>query len=207
VGTVINNDPQTSDRLRLVFLPNFNVSLSEVIVPAADLSQQISLAGTEASGTGNMKLALNGALTIGTEDGANIEIADAVGRENMFMFGLDVAGVRQLRAVGYSPGERYAQEQTIREVVDQIGRGDFSPGEPDRHRPIVDSLLQQGDRYLVLADFAAFMTAQEDVDRAWTDPLQWTARSIRNVAGMSRFSSDRAIREYADRIWNIGGAT
>jgi starch phosphorylase len=154
-----------------------------------------------------MKLALNGALTIGTEDGANIEIADAVGRKNMFMFGLDVAGVRQLRAVGYSPGERYAQEQTIREVVDQIGRGDFSPGEPDRHRPIVDSLLQQGDRYLVLADFAAFMTAQEDVDRAWTDPLQWTARSIRNVAGMSRFSSDRAIREYADRIWNIGGAT
>jgi starch phosphorylase len=203
VGTVINSDPQTSERLKLVFLPNYNVSLAEVIIPAADLSQQISLAGTEASGTGNMKLALNGALTIGTEDGANIEIAEAVGRENIFMFGLDVAGVRQARAMGYSPGERYAQDVTIRQAVDQIASGLFSPGEPDRHRPIVDALLQQGDRYLVLADFSAFMAAQDEVDRTWRDPSLWTARAIRNVAGMARFSSDRAVREYADRIWNV----
>jgi starch phosphorylase len=203
VGHLINNDPQTSERLKLLFLPNYNVSLAEVIIPAADLSQQISLAGTEASGTGNMKLALNGALTIGTADGANIEIAEAVGRENMFMFGLDIAGVRRLRAVGYVPGERYAQERAIREAVDQIGSGLFSPGEPDRHRPVVEALLQHGDRYLVLADFPAFMAAQDAVDRTWADPSLWTQRAIRNVAGMARFSSDRAVREYADRIWKI----
>ena len=203
VGTVINNDPQTSERLKLVFLPNYNVSLAEVIIPAADLSQQISLAGTEASGTGNMKLALNGALTIGTADGANIEIAEAVGRENVFMFGLDIAGVRRLRAMGYDPGERYAQETAIREVIDQIASGLFSPGEPDRHRPIVQALLQQGDRYLVLADFAAYMAAQEEVDGTWADASQWTSRAIRNIAGIAHFSSDRAVREYGDRIWRI----
>jgi glycogen phosphorylase len=202
VGTVINRDPQTSQRLKFIFLANYNVSLAEVIIPAADLSQQISLAGTEASGTGNMKLALNGALTIGTADGANIEIAEAVGRENMFIFGLDIAGVRRLRAVGYAPG--YAQERAIREAVDQIASGLFSPGEPDRHRPIVEALLQHGDRYLVLADFAAFMAAQNEVDRTWAHPSLWAARAIRNVAGMGHFSSDRAVREYADRIWNIG---
>jgi starch phosphorylase len=204
VGTVINRDPQTSQRLKLVFLPNYNVSLAEVIIPAADLSQQISLAGTEASGTGNMKLALNGALTIGTADGANIEIAEAVGRENMFMFGLDIAGVSQLRAMGYVPGERYAQDRAIREAVDQIASGLFSPGEPDRHRPIVEALLQHGDRYMVLADFSAYMAAQDEVDLTWADPSLWFARAIRNVAGMARFSSDRAVREYADRIWNVG---
>jgi len=201
VGTVINRDPQTSQRLKLVFLPNYNVSLAEVIIPAADLSQQISLAGTEASGTGNMKLALNGALTIGTADGANIEISEVVGRKNMFMFGLDVAGVRQLRAMGYAPGERYAQDTAIREAVDQIANGLFSPDEPDRHRPVVEALLQHGDRYMVLADFSAYMVAQDEVDRTWADPTLWTARAIRNVAGMARFSSDRAVREYADRIW------
>ena len=150
-----------------------------------------------------MKLALNGALTIGTEDGANIEIAEAVGRENMFMFGLDIAGVRRLRATGYAPGELYAQNKAIREAVDQIASGVFSPAEPDRHRPIVEALLQHGDRYMVLADFAAYMAAQDEVDCAWADPSQWTARAIRNVAGMARFSSDRAVREYADRIWRI----
>jgi starch phosphorylase len=204
VGTVINRDPQTYQRLKLVFLPNYNVSRAEVVIPAADLSQQISLAGTEASGTGNMKLALNGALMIGTTDGANIEIAEAVGRENMFMFGLDVAGVRGLRAMGYVPGERYAQDRAIREAVDQIASGSFSPGEPERHRPIVDALLQRGDRYMVLADFSAYMAAQDEVDRTWADPSLWTARAIRNVAGMAQFSSDRAVREYADRIWNVG---
>jgi glycogen phosphorylase len=206
VGTVINTDPQTAERLKLVFLPNYNVSLAEIIMPAADLSQQISLAGTEASGTGNMKLALNGALIIGTADGANIEIAEAVGRENIFMFGLDVDGVRRLRAMGYAPGELYAQDRAIREVVDQIAGGLFSGGEPDRHRPIVEALLHHGDRYLVLADFAAFMAAQDEIDRTWADPSLWGARAIRNVAGMARFSSDRAVREYADRIWNVGAS-
>ncbi len=204
VGAVINDDPLTSERLKLVFLPNYNVSLAEVIIPAADLSQQISLAGTEASGTGNMKLALNGALTIGTPDGANIEIAEAVGAENFFMFGLDVAGVRRLRALGYAPGERYAQERAIRDAIDQIAGGVFSPGDADRHRPIVEALLQQGDRYLVLADFHSFMAAQDEVDRAWANSSLWTSRAIRNVAGMARFSSDRAVREYADRIWGVG---
>jgi starch phosphorylase len=196
VAARINADPATSRYLKFVFLPNYNVSLAEILM-------QIPLAGTEASGTGNMKLALNGALMIGTADGANIEIAEAVGRENMFMFGLDVAGVRRLRAVGYVPGELYAQEKAIREAVDQIASGLFSPGEPDRYRPIVDALLQHGDRYLVLADFAAFMAAQDEVDRTWADPSLWTQRTIHNVAGMSRFSSDRAVREYADRIWTI----
>jgi starch phosphorylase len=204
VGVRINSDPVTSDRLKLVFLPNYNVSLAEVVIPAADLSQQISLAGTEASGTGNMKLALNGALTLGTADGANIEIADAVGQENMFMFGLDVAGVHRLRATGYIPGERYAQDVRIREVIDQIASGLFSPGEPDRHKPIVDALLQHGDRYLVLADFADYMAAQDEVDRLWADPDAWSSRAIRNVAGMGQFSSDRAIAEYAQRIWKVG---
>jgi starch phosphorylase len=203
VGRVINNDPLTSERLKLVFLPNYNVSLAEVIIPAADLSQQISLAGTEASGTGNMKLALNGALTLATADGANIEIAEAVGHENMFMFGLDVAGVRRLRAVGYVPGELYAQDRAIRQAVDQISSGLFSPAEPDRHRPIVDALLRSGDRYLVLADFAAYMAAQEEVDRVWANPSLWTRRAIRSVAAMAHFSSDRAVREYRDRIWKI----
>jgi starch phosphorylase len=203
VGSVINNDPQTSGRLQFVFLPNYNVSLGEVIIPAADLSQQISLAGTEASGTGNMKLALNGALTIGTADGANIEIAEAVGHENIFMFGLDIAGVRRLRVTGYAPGKLYEQDSVIREAVDQIADGLFSPGEPNRHRPIVEALLQHGDRYLVLADFAAYLTAQEQVDRAWANPALWASRAIRNVAGMARFSSDRAVREYQDRIWRI----
>jgi starch phosphorylase len=205
VGAVINNDPQTSGRLKLVFLPNYNVSLAEIIIPAADLSQQISLAGTEASGTGNMKLALNGALTIGTADGANVEIAEAVGRENMFMFGLDIAGARRLRASGYAPGERYAQEPAIRTAIDQIANGVFSPDEPDRHAPIVDALLQHGDRYLVLADFAAYMAAQEEVDRTWAEPSRWAARAIRNVSGMAGFSSDRAVREYRDFIWKTAG--
>jgi starch phosphorylase len=201
VGTRINNDPVSGDRLKLVFLPNYNVSLAEVIIPAADLSQQISLAGTEASGTGNMKLALNGALTLGTADGANIEIAEAVGRENFFMFGLGVAEAQDLKAHGYSPHDIWLKDGRVRKVLDQIAGGTFSPDEPERFRPIAEALLQGGDRYLVLADFASYWAAQDEVDQVWARPENWTARAVRNVAAMGPFSSDRAIREYAERIW------
>jgi starch phosphorylase len=203
VGVRINGDPATSDRLKFVFLPNYNVSLAEAIIPAADLSQQISLAGTEASGTGNMKLALNGALTLGTADGANIEIAECVGDANVFFFGMGVTEVNELRAAGYAPREVYERDSRVREAVDQIASGAFSPEEPGRHRPIVQALLEHGDRYMVLADFAAYLAAQEQVDALWADPSGWISCSIRNIAGMARFSSDRAIREYATRIWNI----
>jgi starch phosphorylase len=204
VGARINKDPLTGERLKLVFLPNFNVSLAEMIIPAADLSQQISLAGTEASGTGNMKLALNGALTLGTADGANIEIADAVGRENVFMFGLGVEEAQRLKAQGYAPREIYSSDGRLREALDQIAGGAFSPEEPDRFRAIIEALLQGGDHYLVLADFAAYWGAQDQVDRLWDQPEIWTTRAARNVAGMGPFSSDRAIGEYAERIWHAG---
>jgi starch phosphorylase len=201
VGARINTDPITGDRLKLIFLPNYNVSLAEVIIPAADLSQQISLAGTEASGTGNMKLALNGALTLGTADGANIEIAEEVGRENVFMFGLGVEEAQQLSAQGYEPRAIFSSDGRVREVLDQIAGGAFSPGEADRFRAIVDALLHGGDRYLVLADFASYWAAQNNVDDVWAQPDVWSARAVRNIAGMGAFSSDRAIREYAERIW------
>jgi starch phosphorylase len=201
VGARINNDPVSGDRLKLVFLPNYNVSLAELIIPAANLSQQISLAGTEASGTGNMKLALNGALTIGTADGANIEIAEAVGRENVFMFGLGVEEAQRLKAQGYAPHEIYLRDGRVREVLDQIAGGVFSPDEPERFRAIVEGLLEGGDRYLVLADFASYWAAQINVDDVWAKPEIWTARAVRNIAAMGPFSSDRAIREYTERIW------
>lgn len=200
VGTKLNADPETRDQLKFVFLPNYNVSMAEWLIPAADLSQQISLAGTEASGTGNMKLAMNGALTLGTRDGANIEIAEAVGEENTFMFGLNVAEVEALREQ-YSPHAVTEADPTLKRVLDQIGGGLFSPDEPDRFRPILDSLLGHGDRYMVLADFAAYLRAQSEVDKVWSDKAEWNRRVITNIAGMGRFSSDRAIRQYAENIW------
>jgi glycogen phosphorylase len=201
VAARINADPATSRYLKFVFLPNYNVSLAEILMPAADLSQQISLAGTEASGTGNMKLALNGALTVGTYDGANIEIAAAVGNQDLFIFGLTVEEVQELRRQGYVPYEYYLQHEPIRRALDQITIGEFSPDDPGRFRPIVDSLLRGGDHYMVLADFPAYRTAQIRADQLWLEPTVWAQKAVRNVAGMSRFSADRAIREYADRIW------
>jgi starch phosphorylase len=203
VGTKLNADPETRDRLKFIFLPNYNVSMAEWLIPAADLSQQISLAGTEASGTGNMKLAMNGALTLGTRDGANIEIAEAVGEENTFMFGLNVAEVEALREQ-YSPHAVTEADPTLKRVLDQIGGGLFSPDEPDRFRPILDSLLGHGDRYMVLADFAAYLRAQSEADKVWADKAEWNRRVITNIAGMGRFSSDRAIRQYAENIWATG---
>ncbi len=203
VGTVINHDPRMDGRLKVVFLPNYGVSVAEVIMPGADLSEQISTAGTEASGTGNMKLALNGALTIGTDDGANIEIREQVGDENIFIFGLRTPEVVALRQSGYRPMRLYEADARLRNVLDAIGGGAFSPEEPGRYRGLVDSLLWGGDHYLLLADFDAYVQTQQRVDALYRDPGQWASRAIANVAGMGAFSADRTIREYARSIWHI----
>ncbi len=201
-GNVINNDPAVNQQLKVVFLSNYSVSLAEKIFPAADLSEQISTAGTEASGTGNMKYALNGALTIGTLDGANIEIMEEVGEENIFIFGLTTPQAIELRASGYRPQDYYYRHPELKQVLDQIASGMFSPGNPDLFKPLVDNLLNT-DYYLLLADFDAYMDAQADVDRLYMIPDQWAKKSILNTAGMGKFSSDRTIGEYASQIWNI----
>jgi len=203
VADIVNNDPAVQGLLKVVFIPNYDVSTAEDLIPAADLSEQISTAGTEASGTGNMKLALNGALTIGTLDGANIEIGEEVGADNIFIFGLNAEEVANLRRQGYNPWDYYHANPELRQTLEMIGTGFFSPDEPDRFRPIVDNLTHRGDNYLLLADFAAYMTCQENVDAVYRDTEEWTRRSIMNVAHMGKFSSDRTIREYAKQIWNV----
>lgn len=201
IADVVNRDPRVGDRLKVVFLPDYKVSLAEIIIPAADLSEQISTAGTEASGTGNMKLALNGALTIGTLDGANIEIREAVGPENIFIFGLQTEEVRRMRAEGYNPRDWYHRQPRIQRIVDGLDR--FTARTPGIFDPIRRSLLDEGDRYMHLADLPSYMAVQDDVSRVFANPLQWSSKAIRNVARMSRFSSDRTIQEYARDIWNI----
>jgi len=203
VGDVVNNDPCIGDRLKVVFIPNYDVSSAGEIIPAAELSEQISTVGTEASGTGNMKLGLNGALTIGTLDGANVEMREAVGEENFFLFGLDRAGLAALNERGYDPQQYYQANPELQQVLEMIGGGFFSPGEPARYRPIVDALLHHGDRFLLLADYADYMRAQQAVDQVYRDPEEWTRRAILNVARLGRFSSDRTIMEYAERIWGV----
>jgi starch phosphorylase len=204
VASTIAADPATQDLLRVVFVPNYDVSTAEDLIPAADLSEQISTAGTEASGTGNMKLALNGALTIGTRDGANIEIGDAVGEENIFFFGLDSSEAARLRREGsYDPWAYYNQQPELREALDMLRGGHFSPDEPDRFRCVFDSLTDGGDHYMVLADFAAYTECQERVDLTYRNPAEWTRMAIVNVARMGRFSCDRMVREYAEDIWNV----
>ena len=203
VGTVVNNDPRVDARLKVVFIPNYGVSVAETIMPGADLSEQISTAGTEASGTGNMKLALNGALTIGTDDGANIEIRQAVGDDNIFIFGLKTPEVLALRQSGYQPMRYYEGNPALKAVLDAISGGQFSPEEPGRYRGLVDSLLWGGDHYLLLADYASYVATQDRVDALYRLPDQWAQRAIANVAGMGAFSSDRTIREYATQIWNV----
>ena len=202
VADVVNNDPQVANRLKVVFVPNYDVSTAESMIPAADLSEQISTAGTEASGTGNMKLALNGALTIGTLDGANIEIGNEVGSENIFIFGFTAAEVARVKADGYRPWDFYHANAELREVLDMIGSGFFSPGEPDRFKPIVDSLLQHGDHYLLLADYASYVACQKEVELAYRDQDLWVRKAILNVANMGKFSSDRTIMQYAEQIWD-----
>jgi len=187
----------------LVFIPNYDVSNAERIVPAADLSEQISTAGTEASGTGNMKLALNGALTIGTLDGANIEIREEVGPENFFLFGLTTSEVESLQRQGYDPMRYYQGNAELRQALDMLASGYFSPDEPGRYQVVVDMLLRQGERYLLLADYASYVACQDKVRELYRDPDEWAKRAILNVAGMGKFSSDRTIREYAERIWHV----
>ncbi len=203
IADVVNNDPQVGGRLKVAFIPNYDVSTAEIIVPAADLSEQISTAGTEASGTGNMKLALNGALTIGTLDGANIEIGEEVGWENIFIFGLTTGEVANLRAQGYQPWDYFNANAELREVLDMIGSGFFSPSQPDRFKPIIDNLLHRGDQYLLLADYASYIACQEKVEAAYRDQDLWVKKSIFNVANMGKFSSDRTIAQYAKEIWNV----
>ncbi len=202
VGAVINADPRTRDRLRLIFVPNYDVSTAGDIIPAAELSQQISLAGTEASGTGNMKLALNGALTIGTLDGANVEIREAVGEENIFIFGLTADQVGREQRGGYRARDYVERNPVLDEILRQLAAGRYSAGEPDRYRPLVNRLLDN-DPYLVLADFQSYLKAQESVARLYAQPEEWNRRAILNVAAMGRFSSDRTINEYAERVWGV----
>ena len=203
VGEVINADDAMKGRLRLAFLPNYCVSQAEKVIPAADLSEQISTAGMEASGTGNMKFSLNGALTIGTLDGANVEIMEAVGPENIFIFGLTTPEVEAARAGGHDPRRVVAQDGELAEVLDMIGRGAFSPAEPDLFAPILDSLLHHGDYYCVTADYRACIEAHQRVGVLYLDTEAWTRASILNTARMGFFSSDRAVMEYAERIWRI----
>jgi len=203
VGQIVNHDERLGGRLRLVFVPNYGVSVAEVVMPGADLSEQISTAGTEASGTGNMKLALNGALTIGTDDGANIEIRQQVGDDNIFIFGLSAAEVAASRAAGYQPLRLYEQNPRLKAVLDAISGGQFSPDEPGRYRSLVDALLWGGDRYMLLADFDEYLAAQARVDALYRDPEAWARKAIANVAGMGHFSSDRTIREYANQVWGL----
>jgi starch phosphorylase len=202
VAEVVNRDPEISGKLKLVFLPNYRVSLAEKIIPAADLSEQISLAGTEASGTGNMKLQLNGALTIGTLDGANVEILEEVGSDNMFIFGLTVDDVKRRRA-SYNPREIYNSDEEIRNAIEFIERDFFSMMEPGIFKPLIDALLLHGDHYMLLADFRDYIRTQEKVDAAYKDRDGWIRKSIINVSRAGKFSSDRTIREYASEIWNV----
>jgi starch phosphorylase len=202
VAELVNNDPETSRRLKVAFFPNFNVKHAQYIYPAADLSEQISLAGKEASGTGNMKFAFNGALTIGTLDGANVEIREEVGAENFFLFGMTADEVRRRKEAGYRPREVYERDAELRSVLDFIASGELSHGDPRVFAPIVQSLLER-DEYMVLADFAAYLKCQDEVSAAYQDPERWTKMSIQNVARIGKFSSDRAIREYCRDIWRI----
>ena len=203
IATRINHDERVNHLLKVVFVPNYGVSVAELVMPAADLSEQISTAGTEASGTGNMKFALNGALTIGTLDGANIEIREEVGPDNIFIFGMNAAEVEQLRATGYRPLDYYESNPVLKRVLDSIAGGEFSPDEPQRFMALVDALLRFGDHYLLLADFGSYLTAQDQVDAVYRDQAAWARRALLNVAGMGVFSSDRTIAEYAEQIWRV----
>jgi len=203
VAQVINHDIVARQFLRVIFVPNYGVTLAEHIVPATDVSEQISTAGLEASGTGNMKFAMNGALTIGTLDGANIEIKDAVGEANIFMFGLSAEQVIAAREGRYDPQQIYYAEPLLRAALDAVAGGIFSPEEPGRFRPIVDSLLYGGDTYMVLADFLSYVHCQRSIDTAYHDQAGWTRRAILNVANMGRFSSDRTILGYVKDIWGV----
>jgi starch phosphorylase len=202
VGEIINRDPQVNGYLRVVFVPDFNVKTAMHIYPAADLSEQISTAGKEASGTGNMKFSMNGALTIGTLDGANVEIREAVGEDNFFLFGLTAQEVAETWTAGYNPREIYHRNPQLQAIFEVLNSGLFSHGDHELFRPLVDNLLGH-DPYLLLKDFQSYLECQEAVSRCWLDAADWDRKSILNVARIGGFSSDRAIREYCENIWNV----
>jgi len=201
IANVVNNDPAIGDKLKVIFLENYGVSLAEKIFPACDLSEQISTAGTEASGTGNMKFALNGALTIGTLDGANIEIKEEVGDNNIFIFGLKEHEVTAIKAAGYNPMSYLERSHELQEIFRLIEIGFFTPENPGIFKPLVDSILFQ-DKYLLLADFESYCACQDKVAETYKNKEKWAEMSILNVARMGKFSSDRTITEYAKDIWN-----
>jgi starch phosphorylase len=200
IADVVNNDPDTRDRLKVVFLKDYNVKFAQRVYPAADLSEQISTAGKEASGTGNMKFSMNGALTIGTLDGANIEIRDAVGAENFFLFGLTAQEVLAKKAAGYNPWDYYNSNPELKLTIDRLSSGFFSHGDPNLFKPLLDSLLYHDD-YLLFADYQSYVECQDRVSQAYQDQDHWTRMSILNVARMGKFSSDRSIRDYLQNIW------
>jgi glycogen phosphorylase len=203
VASVVNTDPDVADRLKIVFLPDYNVSVSEMVVPAANISEQISLAGKEASGTGNMKLALNGAITVGTLDGANIEIRDRVGAGNFFLFGLPADQAAALKSQGYSPGTYYRGDAELKAAIDAIASGTFSGGDREAFEPVIASLLQW-DEYMVLADYRSYIDCHDRAGPAWADQDLWTRMSILNTARSGFFSSDRTVRDYCRHIWHAG---
>ncbi|MBU4209231.1 MAG: glycogen/starch/alpha-glucan phosphorylase, partial [Proteobacteria bacterium] len=203
VAEIVNNDPYVNKKLKVIFLPNYCVSKAEKIVPATDLSEQISTAGTEASGTGNMKFALNGALIIGTLDGANIEIMEEVGEENIFIFGLKQEEVEKLRSGGYNPYNYYLNDQELKKILDMISYGYFSPEQSRLFWPIREALLDKGDKYFVLADYRQYVQKQEEASSVYRDAMEWNRRTILNTANMGKFSSDRAILEYARKVWGL----
>ena len=202
VAAIVNNDPAVAGRIKVVFLPNYSVSLAERIFPAADVSEQISMAGMEASGTGNMKFAMNGALTMGTLDGANIEIREEVGEENFFLFGLTADQVEALRHEGYNPLRYIEQSERLQRVLARIGDGYFSPDDRGRFAPLAGN-LRGHDHYMHCADFADYVRCQEQVEQAYLDRPRWMRMVVHNLAGSGRFSSDRTIRNYAEEIWGV----
>ncbi|WP_372636752.1 glycogen/starch/alpha-glucan phosphorylase [Fodinibius sp.] len=203
VAEIVNNDPDVSDTLRVLFLPDYSVSLAEKMIPAADLSEQISTAGMEASGTGNMKFALNGALTIGTLDGANIEIREQVRPENIFIFGMTVDDIERRRQEGYEPTGIYDSDEELKQVIDQIHEGYFSPEDPNLFHPITNALLNEGDYFMVLGDYRAYVDKQAEVEQVYKKKSEWCRKAIINMANMGHFSSDRSIRDYCKRIWDV----
>jgi glycogen phosphorylase len=202
VARRVNSDPTVDGLLKVVFIPNYNVSLAEMVVPAADLSEQISTAGMEASGTGNMKFALNGAITIGTLDGANIEIRERVGADNLVIFGLTAEEVAAKRTEGHNPRAIIENSRELSQALAAIASGVFSPDDPGRYSDLIGGLYDH-DWFMVAADFDAYAAAQREIDRRWNDKSAWYAAAVRNVANMGWFSSDRTIREYAKDIWGV----
>jgi starch phosphorylase len=203
IADKINSDVRVNHKIKVVFLPNYRVSLAEKMIPAADVSQQISTAGKEASGTGNMKLALNGAVTIGTLDGANIEIAEEVGEENIFIFGKTVDEVTEIVKAGYKPYDHYYQNKEIKALLDWLDSDYFTPGQPGALSALKQSMLEGGDPYLVLADFESYSEANKALDEAYKDKARWAKMAILNTAKMGKFTSDRSVQDYVQRVWKL----